>query len=104
MEFKYTEKLINYMKEKNKNIILVELVEINTSDIEIAELHVQFATEGQKKTFMEKKRYYSKEAPYGEIILPPFPLQYSDEITFDLKKVLWFHMISYKGIKVSVAF
>ena len=104
MEIIYSDKLISYMKEKNKTIILVELVEINTSDIEIAELHVQFATKGQKKTFMEKKRYYSKEAPVGEILFPPFPLMMEEKIFLDLKKVLFFHVITQKGIKVSVAF
>lgn len=104
MKIHYSDQLIQYMQDKNKHIILVELVEINTSDIEIAELHVQFATEGQKKTFMEKRRYYSKEAPFGEILFPPFPLKCEENIYFDLKKVLWFHIIKYKGLKVSIAF
>lgn len=100
----YSDELIRYMKEKNKKIILVELVEINTSDVEIAELHVQFADESRKKFFLEKKRYFSQAAPFGEILFPPFPLELEDEIRFDIKKMLWFHTIRYKGMRVSAAF
>lgn len=103
-EIVYTDSLMNYMKSKGISCILVELVEISTSDVEIAELHVQFASEKQKKYFMDKKRYYSKKAPYGELLLPPFALECEDTVTFDLKKVLWFYTVKYDGIKVSAGF
>lgn len=48
---------------------------------------------------MEKQRYISKETELGRVLLPPYRLQYDETVTFGLKKVLFFKMVTYEGIR-----
>ncbi len=98
MEFIYEPALLEYMQKKRKNIIVVEEVTINNSDIEITELHVHLIDEKRANAF-KSKRYRSVKTNEGEVLLPPFKLQYADVITFGLKSFLGIKYLSYKGIK-----
>ena len=100
MNFIYEPELMEYMKEKGHKNIVVELVQINNSEIEIAELHVHFADERQTEIFKTKKQYYSMNTEIGEVLLPRFKLIFDKEIVFGLKKFLFFKSVSYKGIKI----
>lgn len=99
MKFVYQEALKKYMQEKGKKNIIVEVVTIQNSEIEISELHVHFIDEKQTEIFKKKYRYRGIQTEMGEILLPPYKLQFDDEIVLGLKKFLCFHSISYKGIK-----
>jgi len=100
MVFEYTPELRAYMEKTEKKSILVELVEINNSDLEVTELHVRFADKRTREVFTAKKRYRAVETDFGEVLLPPFPLQFEETVTFSLRSVLGIKMIRYKGIKV----
>ena len=100
MHFIYEEELKEYMKQKNKKNIIVEVVTINHSEIEITELHVHFINEKQTEFYKTKKNYRSTETEMGEVLLPCFKLQYDEEIVFGLKSFLGFKSLSYKGIIV----
>ena len=84
---------------ENKNIIVVEEVSINNSDIEIMELHVHLISEKIADEFKKKKRYRTVPTEHGEVLFPPFKLKISDTVTFGLKSFLGIKSLSYKGIK-----
>lgn len=100
MEIHYTPRLLEYMREHAKHTIVVEMVEINNSDFEISELHVRFVDGRLREQFANKKGYRSIPAPEGELLLPRFPLELEPVVTFDLKKVLFVPVLTYKGIKI----
>lgn len=98
MKFVYEPALQEHMRAKGKNIIVVETVTIDHSEIEIMELHVHLIDEKQAQYF-KKQRYVSKETDFGQVLLPPYRLQYDETVTFGLKKVLFFKMVTYQGIR-----
>lgn len=100
MKFIYEPELVEYMKEKGHKNIVVELVQINNSEIEIAELHVHFADDRQIDIFKNKKQYYSVTTELGEVLLPRFKLTIEEQVVFGLKKFWFIKSISYKGIKI----
>ena len=100
MRFVYEPALLEYMKKKKRDTILVEMVEISGSDIEVSELHVRIVDQRQSDIFRNKKGYGLVETEHGKVLLPRFPLQMEETITFGLKKLLFFRFISYKGIKI----
>lgn len=98
MKFVYEPALQEHMRAKGKNIIVVETVMINHSEIEIMELHVHLIDERQAEYF-KKQRYVSRETELGQVLLPPYRLQYDEVVTFGLKKVLFLKMVTYHGIR-----
>jgi len=100
MEFKYEPALLDYMKKHNKRTIVVEFVEINNSDFEISELHVHFVDSRMREQFLTKKHYRLHPTDHGEVLLPRFPLELEQTVTFGLKSFLCFKRITYTGIKV----
>lgn len=100
MTIRYTPELIEYMDKKNNHTILVELVEINNSDVEVVDLHVYLPHRNQKEKFLKEKKYRVITTEVGEVLLPPYPLQLEEEITFGLKKFWIFTSLSYTGIKM----
>lgn len=102
MTVHYTPELLAYMEKKNNHTILVELVEINNTDLEVIDLHVYLPHRNQKEKFLTEKRYRVVTTEHGEVLLPPYPLDIAEEVTFGLKKTWIFHSISYEGIKLKV--
>lgn len=100
MTIRYTPELIEYMDKKNNRTILVEMVEINNTDVEVVDLHVYLPHPNQKEKFLKEKRYRTVTTDVGEVLLPPYPLKLDEEITFGLKKWWIFRSISYTGIKI----
>lgn len=100
MNFIYDEALKEHMNRTGKHHIVVELVTANTSDIEISELHVYLADDKQARFLKEKKRYRGQMTEEGEVLLPPFPLEYEENVRFWLKRFLCFKMVGYEGIKI----
>ena len=99
MKFVYDDKLREYMEKTGKKTIVVELVQIDNSDFEITELHVHFVDGRMRKKFIDQ-RYRAVETDCGEVLLPHFPLEFADTVTFKLKKFLFMTSISATGIKV----
>ena len=100
MNFIIEDTLKEHMERVGKRNIVVELVTADTSDIEISELHVYLADDKQVVFLKEKKRYRGRETEIGEVLLPPFPLQYEEKVRFWLKKILCFKFVGYEGIKI----
>lgn len=100
MTVTYTPELLEYMKRKNNTTVLVELVELNNTDLEIMELSVRLADERTRERFVGQKQYRVVQTDAGEVLLPKFPLEYSETVVFGLRKILFFHQITCKGISV----
>jgi len=100
MVFEYSPELRAYMEKTGKTSILVEMVEINNTDLEVSELHVRFADKRTREVFTGKKRYRVVETELGEVLLPPFPLEFAETVTFSLRSILGIKSIKYKGIKI----
>lgn len=100
MRFVYEPALLAHMEKKNIHTILVELVEINGSDLEVSELHVQLADLRRSTFFREKKGYGVVETEHGTVLLPRFPLKIEETVTFGLKKFLWVPYVTCRGIKI----
>ena len=100
MKINYTPELLEYMDKKKNHTILVELVEINNTDLEVIDLHVYLPHKNQREKFITEKKYRVITTEVGEVLLPPYPLKIDEEITFGLKKLWIFRSISYTGIKI----
>lgn len=100
MEFKYTPELTEYIRKHHKKTLLVEMVEVSSSDLEITELHAYFINERMRDQFVNKKQYRVFPTELGEVLLPRFPLETEDTVTFGLKSFLFFKHVTYQGIKV----
>lgn len=100
MEFRYTPELADYIRRYNKNTLLVELIELSNTDLEVTDLHVYFVNRRMRDQFVNKKQYRVYNTELGEVLLPRFPLELEDTVTFGLKSFLFFHQVTCKGIKV----
>lgn len=98
MTFTYTPELLEYMKQKQNTTILVEMVELNNTDLEIMELSIRLPDAQTRERFINKKQYRVIQTDVGEVLLPNFPLTYSDTVAFGLRKILFFRQITCKGI------
>lgn len=99
MTFVYEAPLLEYMKKKEMSSIAVEVISSN-SDFEVTELYVHLMKDRQAEYFKQKKGFRGIVTEHGEVLLPPYRLEYSDTITFGLKKLWIFYGISYTGIKL----
>ena len=100
MEFKYTPELEAYIRKHNKTTLLVEMVELNNSDLDITELHPFFVNERMRDQFVNKKGYRVFTTELGEVLLPRYPFEMDSTVTFGLKSFLCFHHVTCSGIKV----
>lgn len=100
MTIHYTPELIEYMDKKKNHTILVELVEINNTDVEVVDLHIYLPHKNQREKFLKEKRYRLINTEVGEVLLPPYPLQIDEEVTFGLKKFWVFTSLRCTGIKI----
>lgn len=100
MTIRYTPELLEYMDKKNNHTILVELVEINNTDLEVLDLHVYLPHKNQREKFLTEKKYRVVTTEVGEVLLPPYPLQIQEEVTFSLKKFWIFASVKCDGIKI----
>lgn len=100
MNIQYSPELLEHMQKTGNTCVLVELVEVTSSDLEITELHVRFADPKTRSIFLEKKGYRIFNTEVGEVLLPPYPLTFEDTVEFGLKKFLFLKWLSHKGIKV----
>ena len=99
MKIVYTPELTEYIRKHNKKTLLVEMIELNNTDLEITDLHIFFVNERMREQFI-KKGYQIHTTQLGEVLLPRFPLQMDEVVTFGLKSVLFFKHITCEGIKV----
>jgi len=99
MNFVYTPELADYIRRHNHKTLAVELVELNNTDLEITDLHIYFVNERVRAQLL-KKGYSVVPTDLGEVLLPRFPLQMADTVTFGLRSFLFFKHVTCDGIKV----
>jgi len=87
------------MRKKGKHHISVEVASADHSDFDVAELYFRLVDE-KTVAFLKKKRCRAVETEEGCVILPPYHLEYDEEVTFRLKKILFFHSITTDGIRL----
>ena len=100
MRFEYEAPLLDYMMKKEMTTIAVEVISSSNSDFEVTELYVHLMKDKQAEYFKEKKRFRGISTEHGEVLLPPYRLEYDDTITFGLKKFWIFHSVRYEGIRL----
>ena len=99
MTFHYDEELLVHMREKGLSTICVEVVTAN-SDIDCTELYVHLVKPGQAEEFKKRKRYRSVTTEHGDVLLPPYVLEYDEEVRFFLKKTWIFRSVVVSGIRL----
>lgn len=97
MEFTATPELKEYLLQKNKKYIVVEVVSSDHSDIEITELYAHVVPDRKAEEFL-KKRYMPKESDFATILLPPYRLHYAPVVSFTLHSFLGIKSIRQEGI------
>ena len=99
-KIEYDEALRDYMAQKGMTTIAVEVASSQHSDIEVTELYVHLISDKQAAYFKEKKRFRSIRGELGEVLLPPYHLEYDETVSFGLKKTWIFHSIQFSGIRL----
>ena len=99
VRFTCTPALREHMKKKGCSTLVVEVVSSN-SDFEITELYIHLVRPAQAEEFRCRKGYRTADLDGGEVLLPPYRLEFSDEVVFDLRSVWIFHSIYTKGIRL----
>ena len=100
MIFEYSDKLKQYMQRTHKEYILIEVVTADTSDLEVSEIAVRFVDRKMAEHYITKKRFRQIEGETGKLLLPPYPIKYSDTVQLSLRSFLFFHLITQKGMKL----
>ena len=100
MEFICRPDLAAHMEKKGLDTVLVELVEINNSDLDVTELHPRLVDKRLRDIYVEKKGYRAVDAGWGTVLLPKFPLQMEEQVTFGLKRILFIKCVTCEGVKV----
>lgn len=100
MNFVMDEALKEYMLHTDRHHIIVEFINCENSDIEIADLHVFAADDKRAAFFKKEKKYRSFPSELGEVLLPRYPLELEETVTFYLKKFWIFKSVGYSGIKL----
>ncbi|MBR3294539.1 MAG: hypothetical protein IKI69_09000 [Oscillospiraceae bacterium] len=96
----YDEALREYMAKKGLRTIAVEVISTQNSDLDVTELYVHLIPEKRAAYFKEKKHFRAVQGELGELLLPPYHLEYDETIRFFLKKLLFFRSVGYEGIRL----
>ena len=91
----------SYMNRKKKNTISVEVAESNSSDFEVTELYLRLVSDQFREYLVSKKRYrvFPLEGG-GNVLLPPYRLEYDEVVIFDIRKVWIFSRMVMQGIRL----
>ena len=84
MTIRYTPELLEYMDKKNNHTILVELVEINNTDVEVVDLHIYLPHPNQKEKFLKEKRYRTVTTEAGEV--PPSDMRLATQTSRSISR------------------
>ena len=101
MEIVYETALLEYMKEKGKRNIAIEVISADHSDFDVTELYVHFMTDKRAAYFKESKQFRNIVTEVGEVLLPPYRLEYDDVLTFGLGRGLFgIKKLTYEGVRL----
>lgn len=99
MEFRYSPALLEYMAEKGRPHIAVEVAASSHSDIEVTEIYIRLLT-NKMLAQLRKKGYRIVDTSIGKVALPPYRLHYDLVVTFGIRRFLFFRSLTYTGIHV----
>ncbi len=100
IHFEYDEALLDYMKEKGQDTIVIELVTAENSDFEVSELYVHLSDDKIARRFIDKKRYREIKTEHGRVLFPPMKLETEETVKFRLKKVLFVKSVKCDGVSL----
>jgi len=99
MTFHYEPELLAFMEEKGLDTLCVEVVTAN-ADIDCTELYVHLVKPGRAEEFQKRKKYRPVQTEHGTVLLPPYILEYDEDVTFGLKKTWIFRSVCFEGIRL----
>ena len=101
MTIELTPALKDYLKDRKKKIISVEIASSDHSDFEVTEIFLRLVSEDFADYLIKKKNYRPRKSEDGHtVLLPSYRLEYDDTIVFDLKTHWIFKRITYTGIRL----
>ena len=100
MTFVYEKPLLEHMEKKGMTTIAVEVMSSSHSDFEVTELYFHLIPDKRSEYFQKSKKFRSVRTEHGEVLLPPYRLEYADTVTFSLKKFWIFRSVRCEGIKL----
>lgn len=102
-----TPALAEYMKQRRKTCLVVEVASSNASDFEVTELYLRLASGSHAEYLKKRKRYRGLPlcmegdlSPAGEVLLPPYHLHIDDTVRFDCRRYWIFHRLTMDGIRL----
>lgn len=99
MNIIYSDELIEYMKQRGKECILVDIASSNTCDLDVTEMYLRFISDKHADRLLNmKKGYRAETAPLGRLIFPPYHMHIDDTVSVYLKSVLFFKLIKQEGL------
>ena len=99
MTFAIDPALRELIEKKGRRNIVVDVVTADHSDFDVTELHVFLVSDRHAGNLIKEKNFHPKQA--GDditVLLPNYRLEYDETITFGVKKVLWFTVLTHGGI------
>lgn len=101
MNIIYDDALCEYMKRRNKSVILVDIASSNTSDFDVTEMYMRFISTGHAERLLSSnKGYRREEAPVGCMIFPPYHMHIADKVVLSLRSFLFIKWIKYEGLRL----
>lgn len=101
MRIEYDDSLIEYMKNSNKQCILVDIASSNTSDFDVTELYLRFITDKHADTLLAAgKGYRAEAAPVGRLVFPPYHMHIAETVRVHLKYFLFIKWLKQEGLKL----
>ena len=100
MQVEYSPELLEYMQEKKRKVISIEVAKSDHSDFEVAEIYLRLVTDKFASYLREKKRYRSVKTNQGEVLFPPYVLEIDPVIRLGLRKRWIFRSLSVEGVRL----
>ncbi len=97
--FVYEPALLEHMAKKGLTTVCVEVVTAN-ADIDYTEIYVHLVKPSQADEFKTRKKYRAVATEHGEVLLPPYHLEYDETVTFGLRKLWIFRSVKAEGIRL----
>ena len=100
MNVEYSPELLEQMQKKGRKNISIEVASSDHSDIEITEIFLRYVTDEFADYLVQKKKYKSVRTEVGQILLPPYRLDYDETVRFYLKKMWIFRKLEVEGVRL----
>ena len=105
MRITISKELREYLSSKRKKNIVVEVATSDTSDFDVSEIFLRLCDHKHREYLKEKQGYIEREIEGIDlsemsVLFKPYRIEITGDIGFDLKKIWFFHKITYQGIKL----